>query len=407
MTNTSLKHTAIKQLEKVAAFSNNDIYLKILYYLVDAEEKGKNVKSTTIAIDLLGKNDGFNSNIQDSLIRNKVLKLRKELDLYYLSEGKNEEYRLSIPKGQYKVKLSPLKLTKGKKKKIKTLIRTLLSIIAFLVLTIVFLLVFSFNKVKSSGKQDFLVSSLMDTEKDLDIVVGSRGFYTEFDPEVNRHRFIFDSDIELPYNPEKFDSLKTSLPSRRLINSEFAFRHVDMMNVLIASKISTAWSFLGQENSILESTEIKDINKLKRNTVFVSKTGSGDLYDFGKILIHNSHFKFKPGFLNSPINITHLVKKDSLIPILNFLEYDIPKYVVVKKVRNAQGLDVLFLLPSEDNSRDYLYHRLSNKTFIDDILNSFGSERKIPDEFELLIEINENASHKVIFNSYQDSDKEE
>ncbi len=401
MTNTSLKLTAIKRLEKVPAFSNNDIYLKILYYLVDAEEEGKSVKSTTIAIDLLGKNDGFNSNIQDSLIRNKVLKLRKELDLYYLSEGKREEYRLSIPKGQYKVKLTPLKFSKRKKLKIKMLLRLLLSIIVFLVVTIVYLLIFPIGKVDLVAKDDFLIRHLMDTEKDLDIVVGSRGFYTEFDPEVKRHRFIFDSDIELPYNPDKFDSLKTSLPSRRIINSEFAFRHVDMVNMLIASKISTAWSFLGRENSIIESTEVKDVNKIKRNTVFVSKTGSGDLYDFGKILLHDSHFKFKSGFLNSPINITHLVKRDTLIPILNFLEYDMPKYIVVKKVRNAQGVYVLFLMPSEDSSRDYLHHRLSNKTFINDVLDSFGSKREVPDEFELLIEVNKNSSHKVIFNSHK------
>jgi len=403
MTNTSLKLTAIKRLEKVPAFADNDIYLKILRYLVDAEEEGKNVKSTTIAIDLLGKSDGFNSNVQDSLIRNKVLKLRKELDLYYLSEGKREDYRLSIPKGQYKVQLTPLKPSKRKKTKIKMQLRLLVSIIAFLLITIICLLIFSFGKVESVRKNDFLVSYLMDTKKDLDIVVGSRGFYTEFDPEVKRHRFIYDSDIELPYNPDKFDSLKTSLPSRKIINSAFAFRHVDMTNVLIASKISTAWSFLGRENSIIESTEVKDVNMIKRNTVFVSKTGSGDLYDFGKILLHDSHFKFKSGFLNSPINITHLVKKDTLIPILNYLEYDIPKYIVVKKVRNAQGIYVLFLMPSEDNSRDYLYHRLSNKTFIDDILDSFGPKREVPNEFELLIEVNKNSSHKVVFNSHNEA----
>ena len=58
------KKNAIKQLEKSAVFSDKDFFFKLLYYLVEAEEQKKTLKSTTIAIELLDNEDGVDITVR-------------------------------------------------------------------------------------------------------------------------------------------------------------------------------------------------------------------------------------------------------------------------------------------------------------------------------------------------------
>ena len=100
-----LKLKAIDLLKKSESFPKKEFYFQILKYLIEEEKKGKNVKSLTIAIDLLNAKDHKGGKIQDSYIRSKVFSLRKDLDIFYLSEGMNFPLKIGIPKGKYKVNL--------------------------------------------------------------------------------------------------------------------------------------------------------------------------------------------------------------------------------------------------------------------------------------------------------------
>lgn len=73
----------IEELKKSKTFPKNEMTFNILEYLVNEQAEGREVKSSSIAIDLLGL-QGSN---QDAYIRNKLYYIRKELKLYYLSEG--------------------------------------------------------------------------------------------------------------------------------------------------------------------------------------------------------------------------------------------------------------------------------------------------------------------------------
>jgi hypothetical protein len=98
-----------KLLEKILAsseFSHSKIYQTFLTYLVEAAQQGKELKETTIAIEVFGKDSSFNP-ASDTIVRSHTYSLRKKLESYYFHEGKDDNYRLKIPKGHYEVTFVP------------------------------------------------------------------------------------------------------------------------------------------------------------------------------------------------------------------------------------------------------------------------------------------------------------
>ncbi len=106
----STENTQKKLLEKIinsAEFSGSKVYASYLAYLVEAAKSGKCLKETSIAIDFFGKDANFNP-AEDTIVRSHTYTLRKKLQSYYYSEGKDDEYRLRIPKGHYETTFVPI-----------------------------------------------------------------------------------------------------------------------------------------------------------------------------------------------------------------------------------------------------------------------------------------------------------
>jgi hypothetical protein len=80
-------------------------YGAILRYLVECSIEGKTPKEAAIALDVLGKEADFDV-AKDSIVRVHIYHLRNKLSLYYSELGKQEKYRLDIPKGQYLITAS-------------------------------------------------------------------------------------------------------------------------------------------------------------------------------------------------------------------------------------------------------------------------------------------------------------
>ena len=73
--------TQKKYLEKILnskEFSGSKIYKSYLTYLIDAANEGKELKETTIAIEVFGKDAGFNP-AEDTIVRSHTYNLRKKL----------------------------------------------------------------------------------------------------------------------------------------------------------------------------------------------------------------------------------------------------------------------------------------------------------------------------------------
>ena len=115
-------------------FKDSPIYSNLLSYLTQCTLSKIIPKEITIAIEIFGKDSSFNSN-KDSTVRHHILVLRNKLDNYYKNEGKDDNFRLVIPKGHYEIEIAPVK-----KEKSKTLKRLLVSLKRWEVAVIVILL---------------------------------------------------------------------------------------------------------------------------------------------------------------------------------------------------------------------------------------------------------------------------
>jgi len=402
MSEILLKTKAVERLKGSKVFQKQELYIQILVYLIASEKEGVVAKSSTIALELLGSQNGMNTSIKDSQIRMKIQKLRKELELFYLTEGKDEQYKLYIPKGEYALKLRE----EGKQvvestvvfssnKKLRVFIFSLLLVILLLIVTIGYLLLgrdFASEPVKKTS----LVSSLL-TDDELHIVLGSRGFYSEYDAGLGRKRFIFDEDIELPRSIYKMKVINNRFPDRNASNAEEKFRHVDIENMLLGNKIAVEWTLKGIGYSVLESTTIDQVQKITQNTVVISKMRSGDLYGLVSFFA-KTRLVFKEGYQNVPTKLTHYIAKDSShVPLYVSAMHDAPQYFLIKKVKTINEKSVLFLLPSSNRSRDYVFSRIYNEKFIQDILSYLEKKGSNADEFELLLEIDKQSSHRLVY----------
>jgi len=401
------KRKVIRQLEKTKSFSGKDFFIKILFYLVDAEEQQRDIKSTTIAIDLLGNDDtNISHNVRDTQMRGKIRELRKLLDLHYLTEGKKENYRLSVAKSSYLVKLQRQE-RQGKSLYSLVMRKPLLT---FKVLTALLLLsitcfVFSLVSRSSTNKttnnvstKTSFVSHFFDYEHSLDVIVGDRAFYSEYDQKLKRHRYIYDSDVELPHVHYKMFGLTSKYPEKKIMHG-YDFTHSDIDNLLFAAEIKSEWNTNYAESQIKRSSVMDGMMPVS-NTVFISKFESGELYGLSAYF-SNSNFKFKSNTGDLVGEITHLVQEQDSTKLRASLIKKEGKtirqsFLLLKKITTGSGKSLLFILASSDTERKFVIRNLYDDKFKAFLFDSF--DKHIPNEFELLIRF---EGSNLVFSSYE------
>ena len=100
MLNQTTKQQLLEKILLSEGFRNSTVYGNFLTYLIESTSQGKNLKETTIAIEVFGKDADFNP-AEDTIVRSHTYTLRKKLEHYYYTEGKDDIYHLQIPKGHY------------------------------------------------------------------------------------------------------------------------------------------------------------------------------------------------------------------------------------------------------------------------------------------------------------------
>ena len=106
MGNLSLQKESIEKILNSEEFASSHIYKSYLSYLLEAKQQEKSLKESTIAIEFFGKSADFNP-AEDAIVRSHTYNLRKKLETYYFKEGKEDKYRINIPKGHYEVTIVP------------------------------------------------------------------------------------------------------------------------------------------------------------------------------------------------------------------------------------------------------------------------------------------------------------
>jgi hypothetical protein len=92
----------VVKLRHSGALGRSDVLARLFDYLVVRSRAGDPPKESEVALEVFGKDSSFDA-IQDASVRVAVLRLRRKLDDYYASA--DEEPRLSIPKGEYRLAL--------------------------------------------------------------------------------------------------------------------------------------------------------------------------------------------------------------------------------------------------------------------------------------------------------------
>ncbi len=102
------------QLERIldsAEFRAPDKQRKFLRFVVDEtlEDHASQIKGYTIAVTVYGRTEKFDPQV-DPIVRVEAGRLRRALEHYYLTAGKNDPVRIKIPKGSYVPTFNPVQI---------------------------------------------------------------------------------------------------------------------------------------------------------------------------------------------------------------------------------------------------------------------------------------------------------
>lgn len=200
--------TYAEKIIESGQLGKSELYPKLLRYLAEASRRGEPPKEIEIALDVFGKDDSFNVH-EDSIVRVYVHSLRAKLDEYYRDAGRLDAIRIEIPKGGYKVVgvpqdeaveiVDPVGTPPRRPRQIGRWVYGLGGmLLAASVLGNVY-----FATRQDAGRsvpanevaRTFAWAGLLKDHRPIAIVLGDLFFYTEFDPELGRQRYIGDVPV--------------------------------------------------------------------------------------------------------------------------------------------------------------------------------------------------------------------
>ena len=387
------KREAIERLKKSESFPKNELNFQLLDYLAKIGDD-ENVKSSVIALEVLGEQKVLKNSNQDSYIRNKLHSLRKSLELYYHKEGKEDTLQLQIPNRYYKLVLVEKKQTTflfTKEAIATSFFAKASTAYILLAVCVFFMLLYLFTSSNDTSKveQNNFITSLLEADREVDIVVGDMQLYSEHDKDFNRVKYVYDK--ELYYQDPKSLSryIKKNLPHRK-IKTKTEFFHVSTEAMLMASKLQLDYGLQGIKTEIRRSSSILSV---QRPTVFLSKCKSSQLYKLSSLFKSERFVCNTYGKENWISSITHfkVASDSSLVEIKKTLLRRVNKkainrdYIIIKKVQTIHDMPLLFVLPGDEFSRLFIINKLQDADFYNYLMNSF--EEGVPDEFEMLMKI--------------------
>jgi len=350
--------------------------------------------SATIAIDIFGEKSTLQSS-QDSQIRAQIHSLRKKLEIYYYTEGKNEKLQVSIPKGGYKIELNENQNV-AIRKKLKKTNKVLYVLIGLLVTSSIIIISkeVKLSKTKKYNQLPTIFKSICYDEK-MTLLIGQRNYYSEYDKELGRFRLILDSDNTITNSRKKMSEFIINFPERK-ISIPYS-SHVDAKSLKFAYQLKEYFSEKKETNVSLLN-EIKD---LKTNTIYL-----GDIRGTGTEIVNkyfnNSSFKLRT--INNDGVIQIFLKDNKVKPTFygwkDSKDRKSTSYVLFYKTKTIYDKNLLFIMPYSQMGEVYIFKELLNENFSTE-LNKELQTVTFPIEYEALIKVNgENGigeSHEIIY----------
>jgi hypothetical protein len=90
------------RIRATGVLGRSQLIQKLFDFLIECSATGRAPKETEVAIEVFGKDVGFDV-AQDAMVRVYVHKLRRKLEEYYAAAGRSDPLQLAIPKGAYRI----------------------------------------------------------------------------------------------------------------------------------------------------------------------------------------------------------------------------------------------------------------------------------------------------------------
>ncbi|MBD3377893.1 hypothetical protein GF406_22885 [candidate division KSB1 bacterium] len=196
------KRETLDKILNSHAIALTQIEQELLEYLFKATLNKTEIKEASIAIDVFKRTIGFNS-ADDPIVRVRVYNIRKKLHTFYLTDGKNDKIRLSIPKGRYELIFEHLAPPTPKKQTVygKKYLMILFVLVFILLLSNIYFWQKSID-LKNSSKSPSTVPShhpmwtrFLQSEKPTLIVLGDRFTFFLYPSTLNRKFIVRDGHI--------------------------------------------------------------------------------------------------------------------------------------------------------------------------------------------------------------------
>ncbi|MCR4437472.1 MAG: helix-turn-helix domain-containing protein [bacterium] len=281
-------------LEKILAseeFASSKVHQQLLTYLVEATNAGTHLKETTIAIDVFGKDAHFNP-AEDAIVRSHVYTLRKKLEKYYLTEGREEKVRLQIPKGSYEAHFVSEASEHPRPSPLRRLTRAALALLGLVLLGLTIALWSDSRALRRELKayrpispDDPIWFEYAHSNLPVLVAVGDHFFYTEYRREYGRTIYVRDININ---SEEDLKALQARYPTLEV--TDYREKYYPHHSIWSLPPVLNVLSSFRQRPLLKSSSDLKPANLEEYNIIFV-----GSIKTLG-ILRHTiltaSHFDY-------------------------------------------------------------------------------------------------------------------
>jgi len=252
-------------------------------------------------------------------------------------------------------------------------------------------LFFSNQKTPSKKELPNIFTSIASSDKPTQLVVGDKQMYREYDPQMDKVRYICDNELDLGDN-RLFSAIIKKYAERSIRLS--ASTHTDIAMYRFAETIRSNYDFRIQPNEIKLSSELKEVNS---NIIFFGKFGKFDLNILSNYFNKSS---FNQTFEHPSDLIKELVKKGEVkqeVYQRQQLRGTRGTFLYIVKT-TFEGIEMLFFLNSSRISKDYMYKKILMGSFSEEVKEKFN--HTFPTKYELLIEVSGRdvgTSHEIIY----------
>lgn len=363
------KENIIKKILASEEFKSGSKYSLLLKYIYEANIKGDDVTENSIASDVFNKRIDKD---RDYNIRVYIHNLRKKIETYYYKEGKNDKYRISIPKGKYN-----LEFKKNTDQDAKSFIRPGLTYLIVAVLISTILLVFYKYEVKEKHfRYSSFWSNLLKSDREVIIIAGD--YYIIKDTlEDGRAALLRDFNIN---SDDDFDYYFNENP--QMYNKASKTPH-SFMTKMIPVGLGYITPILSKNNISYEvelSSSFKWEDAKNKNIIYL---GSFKTLYVLETLLKKTNFNYSLNrdivqYRNSEVDSTISYKTSRLINKGEMIDY-----AIVAKMKSLSGAYIYFFSSVHDIGNLGSLSIFTNK----EKLRKFESKYKTSNPFESLFEV--------------------